>query len=176
MKTLMLCSFATLTTFGVLGVTFETVPSSSDGSICVQPMGDIAIKGGTFDMGDTGFYAEEGPIVRLSVEPFRIDSHEVTNRQFAEFVEATGYVTSAERMVDAGWPVNGSAVFNAAQWQFVEGASWRHPEGPESSIASRDSDPVVQVSLEDAKAYAEWAGRELPTEAEWEYVPGRRCR
>ncbi len=170
MKTALLASLAALTTVGVLGATVETEEVSTSDKVCVQPLGDIAITGGSFDMGDAGFYADEGPVVRLRVEPFRMDAHEVTNLQFAEFVAATGYVTSAERMVEAGWPANGSAVFDAMQWQFVEGADWRHPEGPDSSIEGRDGEPVVQVSLEDAQAYATWAGRALPTEAEWEFA------
>ena len=137
---------------------------------CSFRTSDIAVPGGTFEMGDNGFYADEGPIVRLSVPSFYIDAHEVTNRQFRAFVEATGYVTSAERLTDEGWPANGSAVFEVVEWRFVEGANWRHPEGPGSNIEGHEDDPVVQVSLKDAQAYAEWAGRRLPTEAEWEYA------
>ena len=170
MKTTLLASLAALTTVGALGTTVELAPSIASGPICIQPLADVPIEGGSFDMGDTGFYADEGPIIRLSVEPFRIDAYEVTNRQFRNFVAATGYVTSAERMVESGWPSNGSAVFDATQWRFVEGANWRHPEGPQSSIEGRDNDPVVQVSLEDAQAYADWVGRALPSEAEWEYA------
>ncbi len=170
MKTLVPILLVALTAAGLLNETYQGDQVAASTSICVRPLDDVKIPGGSFDMGDAGFYADEGPVVRLKVEPFRIDAHEVTNGQFAEFVAATGYVTSAERLVEAGWPANGSAVFSAAQWQFVEGANWRHPEGPDSSIDGRDNDPVVQVSLEDARAYTQWAGRVLPSEAEWEYA------
>src|SRR5690606_22771621 len=129
------------------------------------------------------FYPEEGPTRMTEVADFRLDRHEVTNDQFAAFVEATGYVTFADRMPDpAEFPgidpealIPGSAVFvapsgagEAGAWRFVPGASWRAPMGPGSSIDGLGEFPVVHVAHEDAVAYAEWSGRRLPTEAEWE--------
>lgn len=126
-------------------------------------------------MGSDEAYAEERPARTTSLSTFDIDATEVTNAQFRGFVDATGYVTDAEK-IQAGFGEKGSAVFsmpsatNPNGWQFIEGANWRHPEGPKSSIEGQDNYPVVQVSYNDAKAYADWAGRRLPSEAEWEYA------
>jgi formylglycine-generating enzyme required for sulfatase activity len=123
----------------------------------------------------------------VRVAPFFIDRHEVTNAQFARFVDATGYVTVAERGVDAKLHAGlaedlrapGSAMFvkpakfgsdTSTWWRYVKGASWRQPEGPGSSIAGRENHPVVHIAYEDALAYAHWLGRELPTEAQWEFA------
>ncbi len=147
----------------------------------------VRIPGGEFTMGSDEHYPEEAPAHRVVVDGFWIDRHETTNAQFADFVEATGYVTVAERPLDpADFPgappenlVPGSLVFTGTPgpvdlrhlgqwWTWTPGASWRHPSGPGSSIAGLEEHPVVHVALEDAEAYAAWAGKELPTEAEWE--------
>ena len=128
------------------------------------------LPGGRFFMGSEDHYREEAPVEEAEVAPFNIDLHEVTNVQFAEFVHATGYVTLAERKAPEGFEKPGSAVFSGTEWSFVSGANWRHPEGPDSTIEGRDHEPVVQVALVDAKAYAEWKGRRLPTEIEYEYA------
>lgn len=143
---------------------------------------------GRLDFGDT-VYPEEGPVRAVEVAGFWMDRTEVTNAQFAAFVSATGYRTTAERAVDPrlhpGLPAEmqqpGAVVFiNPADlprggdlrqwWQYVPGAYWRQPQGPGSSIAGREAFPVVAVTLEDAQAYARWAGRALPTEMEWEWA------
>lgn len=135
----------------------------------------IKVPAGEFIMGSDRHYPEERSARIVSVGAFDIDITEVTNSQFAAFVEATGYVTDAERS-QPGYDVTGGAVFvlsdgsSPGKWDFIEGAHWRQPEGPGSSIESKDNEPVVQISLNDAKAYANWAGRRLPTEAEWEYA------
>jgi sulfatase modifying factor 1 len=147
----------------------------------------VWVVGGEFLMGSNHHYPEEAPAHRATVDGFWMDRFEVTNRQFGEFVRATGYVTVAERPPDPrDYPgarpellVCGSTVFVAprgpvdlrgayAWWHYVPGADWRHPQGPGSSIRHHAGHPVVHLALADVEAYLAWAGVELPTEAEWE--------
>jgi formylglycine-generating enzyme required for sulfatase activity len=149
----------------------------------------VPIAGGTFRMGSDKHYPEEAPVHRVSVDAFWIDKHPVTNRQFREFVRSTGHVTTAEIVPDPkDYPgalphmlYAGSLVFMPPDqpvnlkdwsqwWTFLKGADWRHPYGPKSNINGLDSHPVVHVSFADAQAYARWASKELPTEAEWEFA------
>ncbi|MFM8872022.1 MAG: SUMF1/EgtB/PvdO family nonheme iron enzyme, partial [Phycisphaerales bacterium] len=165
----------------------------------LPPAGMAWIPGGEFSMGSTDPLArpDEQPVHRVRVNPFWMDETEVTNAQFAAFVAATGYRTVAERPIDweelrkqvpPGTPKPdgamqqpGSLVFTpptspvalgdaSAWWRWLPGACWKHPDGPGSSIAGRERMPVVHVSFEDAQAYAAWAGKRLPTEAEWEFA------
>ena len=126
----------------------------------------VGVPGGTFRMGDdlAGRPCER-PAHEVLVEAFRMDEHEVTNRQFAQFVAQTGYVTTARQR---GW----SLVFDEQklEWVRVAGADWRHPAGPHGRIDGREDCPVVHVSWYDAAAYAKWAGKRLPSEAQWEYA------
>jgi formylglycine-generating enzyme len=150
--------------------------------------GMVWVPAGRFNFGDT-VYREEQPVQLTQVDGFWMDRTEVTNAQFRRFVEATGYLTVAERAVDTTrhpdlpTPMQqpGAVVFispadlrgggNPQQWwQYVPGASWRHPGGPGTSIEGQDQLPVVAVAWEDAQAYARWAGRQLPTEREWEWA------
>lgn len=137
----------------------------------------VEIPGGAFLLGADDQYPEEAPVREQHVEPFLIDRHPVTNADFARFVSDTGYVTAAEQLV-AGRR-RGSAVFrspagpvsldDATQWwAWVEGASWAAPTGPGSDLDGRDDHPVVHVTAADAQAYAQWAGKALPTEEQWE--------
>lgn len=123
-----------------------------------------------FEMGSDRFYPEEQPARPASVKTFRIDATPVTNAMFAEFVLATGHVTEAESG-KSGPP--GSLLFafhddGPASWRFIEGTSWKHPHGPASSWETVERHPVVHVSRHDAEAFAEWAGKRLPSELEWE--------
>lgn len=138
----------------------------------------VEIPSGSFVKGRDFLYPEEGPSIRLQVSGFAIQAHEVTNSQFAAFVEATGYVTDAERSQLEEHAGAGSAVFQYAaegqnavsSWTLVRDAQWRKPLGGESSILGLGTHPVVHVSKRDAEAYAEWAGGRLPSEVEWEYA------
>lgn len=161
--------------------------------------GMVLIPGGVFDMGGDNDQAspDEYPKHKVQVSPFYMDITEVTNAQFKKFVEATGYITTAERKPD--WeeikktvppntpkppdsvlvaaslvfkPSNGPVDLNdySQWWSWVKGADWKHPEGPGSSIEGKDNYPVVHISWDDAQAYCKWAGKRLPTEAEWEFA------
>jgi formylglycine-generating enzyme len=158
-------------------------------SAALQPKtpGMAWIPAGTFRMGDDRFYPEEAPVRKVHVDGFWMDEHPVTAAAFRRFVRETGYVTVAERELDPeDYPdadqdslVPGSLVFRRTSgpvdlrdvrnwWHYVPGASWKRPEGKGSTVNGRDRHPVVHVAYEDAAAYAAWAGKALPTEAEWE--------
>jgi sulfatase modifying factor 1 len=151
--------------------------------------GMVLVPGGTSTIGSLDFYPEERPLREVTVTDRWVDEHPVTNAQFRRFVKHTGHVTVAEISPDpADFPgadpadlVPGSQVFVGTAgpvplddwtrwWAWVPGANWRHPEGPDSTLHGRDRHPVVHIGFEDALAYAQWADRSLPTEAEWEHA------
>lgn len=157
---------------------------------CPESFDDmVLVADGTFLMGSDRHYPEEAPAHRVTIDAFRIDRTPVTNRQFARFVHQTGHVTCAETPPDPrDYPdvapellVAGSLVFTAPDhpvgladwrrwWAFVPGADWRHPQGPNSSVEALQDHPVTHIAHADALAYAAWAGKALPTEAEWEFA------
>jgi formylglycine-generating enzyme len=179
---------------------FEPTVPNSVAAPSRNPLEMVWIPGGEFSMGaqdppdtndEVGMNAtrDSRPIHRVYVDGFWMDKTDVTNREFAAFVKATGYVTVAERTPKAeDFPdappenlVAGSVVFHPPDhpvplndhyqwWTYVDGANWRHPEGPQSSLKGREDFPVVQVAYEDAVAFSKWAGKRLPTEAEWEFA------
>jgi sulfatase modifying factor 1 len=149
----------------------------------------VWVPGGAFLMGLNDFYPEERPVHRVTVDGFWMDDHPVTNAEFRRFVKATDYHTVAERppnfsdypQADPTLLVPGSLVFRRpprrvslhdyrAWWAYVPDACWNHPEGPTSTLNGRDRHPVVHIAYEDAEAYAKWAGKRLPSEAEWEFA------
>lgn len=158
----------------LLGATLSTLSSACDDSAgaadagpatepASAPPGMVLIPGGTFKMGTDSGFPHEAPVHEVTLAPYWIDRHEVTVGEFAKFVEATGYKTESELL---GW----SGVFDPKQqsWTKGDGANWRHPFGPQST--ARPDEPVVHVSFADATAYAKWAGKRLPTEAEFEFA------
>lgn len=167
----------------------EATRDNADPDLPADKPGMVHIRGGTFLMGSDHHYPEEAPAHKVRVNSFWIDRHTVTNAEFQRFIDATGYVTSAERPANPDdYPgalpemlAPSSVMFDkpAARvdlrnrynwWTYTRGADWRHPRGPGSSLDGLLDHPVVHVAYEDAEAYARWSGKALPTEAEWEFA------
>src|SRR6266850_1263163 len=193
------CAAVGATAYGLLSTRTKAAPQVVEGDGVKGPKGMLWVPGGEFLMGSDHKLAQanERPAHRVKVAGFWMDRHHVTNAEFRSFVQATGYITTAERKPDwetikvqvpPGTPkpaestlVAGAMVFVGTDqpiplddwsqwWRYVPGANWKHPQGPGSSIEGKDDHPVVQVSYADAQAYAKWAGKRLPTEAEWEFA------
>jgi len=167
----------------------SSIPEIKNQNVQVDQEKMVFIKGGKFLMGSDKFYPEEKPVREVTVDGFYIDKYTVTNGDYKRFVDETGYITVAERPLKAeDYPgakpellVPGALVFQKSQgpvnlkdyfnwWAWVPGANWKHPKGPGSSINHLKNHPVVHIAYEDAEAYAKWMGKELPTEAEWEFA------
>lgn len=148
-------------------VPWASGPGDPGASAAVLEAGPVEVPGGVYRIGDEESHAGHGSggsgVRTVELDPYSIDRHEVTNRQFSAFVEATGHTTGAERQGGA-WIYRGGA----RDWEYVPGATWRHPLGPGSDLAGAGRHPVVLVDWHDAEAYCAWEGRRLPTEAEWE--------
>lgn len=159
----------------VITVIFPLVNMSEVHEPCQLPTSVVDsfvhIDGGGFIQGTHSVYPEEGPPKKVFVSSFLLQATEVTNKQFAEFVAQTGYVTDAEKGIgSAQFSESETPWITASWWKLDNGATWKTPDGEGSSLERRDSHPVVHVTLNDARAYAKWAGGRIPTETEWEYA------